>query len=504
MDTFNGTKQIGKFKIPSGGEYFGELIFSVENTSLKLFADSDVDISDDYCQVIQGVINGQQRVTLIDCFAGEIVRRNNPSSWTGTALYSVEIFPHYIALGTAHFEPEKDLISKVSFVISDAAVLFFDVGVFGTKICTEADIEPIVNPPTKQSSDRSQIGPSPIIAYYTGKREIFQTTTCIGEISASHHPSLESSGPHGAAIKNTITITIKFCADTFFKDAYQRVLILQRFLGLIIGRPQKNLSLQIYIKDKETGTQSSPLEVYSSMMGQVRSDDIGMRPHPGDILINGAQDAEIFCSTLASWLAKNEDWHFARSRFFGCFEEQNTFDKDRLIAAANMFDILPDSALPAPTTVTDELKNAKCEAKKLFKQLPDSDERTSLLDALGRIGKSSLKKKIEFRANILINATGAKYREIFTVAKMAVSYRNFYVHGTKPRRIDLVKGEELEWFFTTTLEFIFAASDLIDSGWDINSWLLSNPSQSHPFSRYSLNYESNLNQFKCACKQTST
>lgn len=97
-----------------------------------------------------------------------------------------------------------------------------------------------------------------------------------------------------------------------------------------------------------------------------------------------------------------------------------------------------------------------------------------------------------------------RYPEIVDIAKMAVNYRNFYVHGTWPKKLDKFGGEELEYFFTSTLEFIFATSDLIEVGWDIDFWLSNEPSHTHPFGLYSLNYDSNLCKFKASCKNVDT
>ena len=55
---------------------------------------------------------------------------------------------------------------------------------------------------------------------------------------------------------------------------------------------------------------------------------------------------------------------------------------------------------------------------------------------------------------------------------------------------------EFSVFFTDTLEFIFAASDLIEAGWDIEKWISRGTTMSHPFGRYRVNYEANLNHLK--------
>ena len=51
-------------------------------------------------------------------------------------------------------------------------------------------------------------------------------------------------------------------------------------------------------------------------------------------------------------------------------------------------------------------------------------------------------------------------------------------------------------FFVDTLEFIFSASDLIESGWDISAWINQHTGLSHPFARYRVNYAQQLSELK--------
>jgi hypothetical protein len=64
--------------------------------------------------------------------------------------------------------------------------------------------------------------------------------------------------------------------------------------------------------------------------------------------------------------------------------------------------------------------------------------------------------------------------------------------------IDYSKNAHVVWFFVDTLDFVFGASDLIDSGWDIESWSQIPTSGSHPFGHYRLGYVTNLQALKQA------
>jgi hypothetical protein len=101
---------------------------------------------------------------------------------------------------------------------------------------------------------------------------------------------------------------------------------------------------------------------------------------------------------LEHWLIRDQDWRAARGRFFKSSSKGRAYGHDRLIAAANVFDILPSSAVPPKTEISEELEAAKNRCRDIFKGLPDSPERSSVLGELGRVGKSRLKQKIRYRA----------------------------------------------------------------------------------------------------------
>jgi hypothetical protein len=213
------------------------------------------------------------------------------------------------------------------------------------------------------------------------------------------------------------------------------------------------------------------------------------------VLLDAVRKPEEFSRVLAHWLSRHDAWRDARSRFFNSFAGQIHYDIDRLVGSANMFDILPDSAVPPDVELSDELKAAKKSGQELFRSLPETPERNSVLGALGRIGKSSLKQKIRHRAQVVLDATSGRLREITTVTDEAVNCRNHYVHGADAR-FDYTADTGMVGFFTDALEFIFAASDLIEGGWDIKAWSDKGTTMSHPFGRFLVGYGAHLLELK--------
>ena len=108
------------------------------------------------------------------------------------------------------------------------------------------------------------------------------------------------------------------------------------------------------------------------------------------------------------------------------------------------------------------------------------------ISALGRIGKASLKQKVRHRAQLVTNSLPQKLPEIATILDTAVDCRNHRVHGS-PMKLPSQSLDSIMYLLTDTLEFIFGASDLVESGWEIKEWD-SRTSTSHPFGRYLKTY----------------
>jgi hypothetical protein len=178
-------------------------------------------------------------------------------------------------------------------------------------------------------------------------------------------------------------------------------------------------------------------------------------------------------------------------RFDNSFAGQRRYTIDRLVGSANMFDILPSSAVPPEVELSVELRAARAACRYIFLALPTSPERDSVLSALGRVGKSNLKQKIRFRAQRLVDAMGDRFPDLLRVTDEAVNCRNHYVHGTEPC-FNYNENFSAVVFLTETLEFVFAASDLIEAGWDAKVWAEGLTSMSHRFAAYRVNYRERL------------
>ena len=285
---------------------------------------------------------------------------------------------------------------------------------------------------------------------------------------------------------------------TCFKEVMERTLYkIQGLLGLLIGRPQNIVELTIVTEPAKT-----PLQVYVHNLPEYRR--FKNTEHRPDSLINATQQPKEFTRILENWFERDDTWHEARRRFFNNVGPQYIYSEVRLIIVANLFDILPDNAMPSKIKLSAELECARDQCKSIFKKLKEkTPERARLLDALGRIGQSSLREKINYRNQLLIDQIGDQIPDIDTVIKEAVECRNHYVHGSRNSRIDYIGNRKTKVFLTETLEFVFATSDLIEAGWNIKKWWQDchDPYYNHPFAIYLNSYKEQLEMLKSLPKK---
>lgn len=484
LEKLKQSKQAGTFSISPNRDVYGELTLAGSNTALYLRDKELIHARAIPDRCIKGILYDLTKVTLVKCNVTSDLCTHS----RGKEQYcSASIFPHYVVFGDSHITPNDKTITQVHFVIDDANTLFDDFDAFGTLIDARPFIEQIAHANGLESE--ITIGPNPKIQYFTGKEEIFAAETVLGRISASHNPSSDFGGPDGVSMKNTIYVTIAFKVAVAFEEAIAHTSTLLRYFEILVGRPQNLIKLNMQIDSEE---EYMPyLQVHWSRPPQRFSQHKEVSPHPSFILMDAVRQPDEFSRILSNWLERKHAWQDARGRFSNSFSNQRHYSIDRLVGAANMFDILPSSAVPFDVELSEELERAKVDCQEIFKKLLKSAERDSVLNALGRLGKSALKHKIRHRSQHLLGL----FRDINLITDQAVNCRNHYVHGSKPR-FDYSNNFDAVIFFTSTLEFVFATSDLVEAGWNIANWMSTSSTLSHPFAEYRAGYDENLKRLK--------
>lgn len=481
----------GKFSLADGSQVFGELRLKGHNTLLQLRHEG-VKHPPEVQQLIHGQLHDLSKVSCLKCVC---------SSWGHSwrkdegVYYHADVFPHFVTVGTQHLQPEQPSIKAVHFTVGDLSSIFYDFDAFGHVIDSKPLIEAVVK---SNNADRLiPVGDMPQIAYFTGKCEIIAVDTVIGRISVNHCPGYSMGSTNGVFIKNRMMVTVTPVTPVAFDDCIERTMTVVRFLTLLAGRKQgiKSVYLDIAAEPDQLHT---PLHLSWSFapQGYMKKDKAVEAPHPSDIPLDAVSRPEEFTTVLKDWVVRDSTWRIARARYNGCLRKGNSYDTDRLIAAANMFDLLPKDAAPIAPEMPAELVEAQTQCRAIFQNLCGI-ERDSVMMALGRMGEPSLPKKVLHRVNIVVRHLGHKFPELALVAKTAVKCRNYFVHGGSGD-FNYVAIEPLMSFLTDALEFIFAASDLIEAGWDANSWSSKLQGGGHNFTRFRMGYNKNLAELKAA------
>lgn len=488
MKKYKGFKKAGCFTLTNGTKLQGELSLDGAATTLELYSESPVDsiTSTDIC----GIFFNGEKVSLINCV--EIERSRHFVKEDETPCHKISIFPHFVIFGDQYIHSSYQIIHSLSFSIDDAATIFYDFDAFGSVLNAKSYLKNILEVETSKLGREIEVGEHPNLFYFTGKYKIFKADTILGKISATHSPSLQSPGPKGIQVKNTIKINIVFDSVKDIDESVRNILDILRFIEVIAGRPQ-NISDLIFLP-LNTKEQFILFDVYWCKPPHRNRNDGSREPHPADLPLQAAIRPDEFSNVLSHWLERNDEWRSARTRFFTAFAHQNRYTIDRIVGAANMFDILPSSIYPLTPSAPDIIE-AKENTRKLFKELPVSPERDSILNALGRIGKPSLKRKVHSRVKLITDIVGDRFPELEFVTDQAINCRNYYVHGSDTKIDYSVHSNQVQ-FFTDTLEFVFAASDLVESGWDIFTWIKQGSTLSHPFAQYCFNYRQMLTGLK--------
>jgi hypothetical protein len=482
-------RRSGVFSLGEDKHIHGELKMRGKATSLYLHDKEFFTTHNVPGRCIRGVLHDLTHVTLVDCVCPPI-----PGSFSrgDDGYHFANVFPHYVVHGEEHLDPQAEVIDEISFLIDDAVRLFDDFDAFGSLLF---DAQPYVDQIVKaRITDRLiETSEDARLIYFTGKTNVCTADTVYGKVSVERRPGFDFGGSRGAYIQNKIVITIKFSTPLAFDQAVSRVSVLIEFLGLLVGRPQNLLALGIRLR---VATEKPvALEVAWSHAPKRDKAKESKKPGSFDVLLDAVRDTEQFSGVLRRWLERQEAWHGARWRFFQVFEKQRQYDPDRLIGAANMFDILPAPAVPDNVSLSPEITQARAQSRAMFKLLPPGPERDSILSALGRLGKPALKHKVRYRAQKLVEIGEEWFPDLYTVTDEAVNCRNYYVHGTTSS-FDYDRNFDLVTFFTDTLEFVFAVSDLIEAGWDFRAWVTHGTTMSHPFASYRVNYRLRLGRLR--------
>lgn len=481
---------LGTYTLPSGQSAVGELQLKGSNTLLKLHSNEPLAHAE-MGSLVKGTAYTGECLTLVDC--------NSPGTAQTTfqdapTRYHARVFPHYVAIGRRHLNPDEPCISSIHFTTSDLTTLFYDFDAFSHVI----DAKPIIDVVLQERRKMRPVeaGESPQVMYFTGKDCIAEVITVIGKISVHHRPSYNMGGPTGVYLKNRIVVSIQPDQPMTFEEAVRRMYGVAGFLSMAAGRTQGVDHIEIAMTEVARNI-PLPLSIHPSFRWKASNIGTQRKPHPADVPLNPIKNPAEFNAVLSNWISRHASWQVARSQYLGCMRKANKYGTERLVAAANMFDILPADAVPLAKVLPDDLAATKAACIAMFRKHAPGIDRDSALSALGRLGQPSLPKKIAHRVSVVKSKLGGRFPDLQFIANVAVQCRNFFVHGSSGD-IEFQKIERFVPFLTDALEFIFAASDFIEAGWDAQRWNSQGLGWGHSFSRFRSDYDMALTELRRA------
>ncbi|GAB2559140.1 ApeA N-terminal domain 1-containing protein [Rhodanobacter koreensis] len=485
MPKGKSTKLYGSFAMAEGRQVFGDIHIQGEATTLTL-KDRGYFLTPEDSNHIFGVCGPGRKISCIECHHSSIGMAGG-----GDAQY-IEMFPHFVVVGPEHVDPAAKVITNISFSTTDLNELFFDRNAFGVVLDAGPIMDTVLAGPRKYGP--IEVGEWPEVHYYTGQLAAISVDTLIGKIEVGFERTTRLEGPEGPKVKNVRRLSVTPSEPIAFARAIGHIRVLRRFLSVVAGRPQKIKAIRIMTS---SGTaKSEPSKVYWSDAPKGPQGDL---PEPSSWArpLDPIKRPEEFSTTIRNWLVREPAMRVARLRFIGCMEKGDIYDIDRIVAAANMFDLLPADASPADVELTPELAAFRDEALKSLSALPQSLDRDRVKGDIGRMVKPSLTHKVLHRWATASKDLPGAFPDMDYVLKQAVKCRNHFVHGGDRFKYD--RAEPFVPFLTQTLEFVFAFADLVEAGWSAKQWWgQGSHSDGYPFGQFRRAYPELSREFKAA------
>lgn len=479
----------GTFALPDGRSVFGEVRLRGSSTVLTLKNSSKIDLDFEQ-RHLHGVSVDNDHLTCVDCIHAAEGHRTHG----GVTTFYKEVFPHYVVVGGVHLNPDAAEITSISFTTTDLNTLFYDREIFGDIPDPRSIMDVVLA--EKRKTRSIELGEWPSVHYYTGKSTALDADTVIGNLFVGLALHSRIGGTTGIRLKSNRRFIIKPSQPIRFSEAIARLSIVRRFLSLAAGRPQKVGDISILTTTEIT--QISPLRVHwtHAPKGPKGNQDV---PRALDLPCNPAERPDEFVRVLQNWIARDDRMLVPRVQLLTGMRKGNRYDTDRLVAAANMFDLLPSDACPKDAPLPREMVEFKNEAKAKLKakEFPRSDAQRRALGDMGRWGKASLTDKVLHRWTMASKDVPRLFEDMDYVLKLAVKSRNHFVHGPN-KGFAYDRAQPFLALFTDALEFVFAFADLVEAGWNPVDWEKRHYSDGHMFSRFRWMYPQIIPRLKAA------
>lgn len=469
-----------------GNQYLSELLLDAENTSLILHSRRPIPEYPEPHSLF-GESLDYKKISLFECI-------DNPLEFAGDypeVKFTKSSFPHYAVIGQRHINEEDRVFESVSFGTDDLGLLFSTSGTFGAARPDPLELEALLG--NSFPSRKVAVGVSPAIFYFTGIQDSVDVDVSTGLFSVALDFDVDVSDHAGINCPSFTIATLKFKEPKTLSEVLDEVSAVLVFFTVLAGRNQGVEKIKVGVLNPSLDNAGIKPEEMSIHWSYAPTSSTHAVTNARDIPITPDVDGDEFYKVFYNWMHRHESWLSARLRIINSQKNGWQYDGNRLVAAANAFDILPDSTYPETGELSAATREARQQCKTIIRSLESGPERDQALNTLAFWGGKSLKLKVLSRSGVVHSSFGEYFKDLDSLLVIAISARNYFVHGTNNFGYEYY--ECLMSFLTDALEFVFVASDLIECGWDAKRWADKCPGFSHPLAAFYRSYHSRLPEF---------
>ena len=494
---------------PDDSRDAGHLRIAGADSLCTLIGESAWAFSDTECADMHGTLSDGRIASLLRC-----VRRSQTQHRIGNfTQFESEFFPNYVVVGNVPIRSNEAVIQAVRYHSKNLGNMVYGNKTFRSLHPDREQVRALLEREHQKSEEYAiehnwpsepfdpEIGTHPGLLYFSGIGEIVVSDAVIARVTLSNRTSYSMGSASGIGFDNKIMANIEFREPKKLSETIRALYTLHGLFELSLGHRQRYDIIELELTHQlQLGQRSIPHTArlyWSHGNDRVVGDH---KTHPIDVLLAPDRRPDEFGKVVTGWMDSDGIMGDPRERFATAFF--GSYGINRIVGAANMFDLLPESRAPKKKEPDTALAVAANECRRIFKALPDSFARQSMLSALGRIGIASLRDRVYHRADKIISVAGDNFPDLYLPCNHAVLARNHYVHGSDASFN--YQDNFIEFMFiTNTLEFVFAASDLIDMGWDLKGWMSEGTTMSHEFGTYVANYAGNMRRLKSVLEEQS-
>ena len=490
-----------KYRRPIGAVFdVGEERRTTGQITLKrgdLFDSNVVSIADDkFVRIDHGEslhgVSEAGRVSLLDCIGGgtlSCTRLGNQK-----VMYHGDVAFRYALFGREYLSAEQSCIRGIQFTLEGVeSSVFWGNSAFETIISPDKEILDVIRRKRPEYLKGDFVEKKAYVSYFTGKFDVLpRCETALGVVRVGR--SIGFNG-YGFNVQKTPSISITFNEPQTLEGAWDKMRELRQFFSWMMGYTPAWKDVRVFTSELDKDGFLKAPDSFLDVFGSNEWREVPEGARRSGTLIDALCSPSHFIEVMRNWLVRNTDPNRKRAnvRFWACLPGAgNRFLEDRIVSAANTFDLLPTEDKPETPPLESNLDGVLNEARKKIKAMPDGAQRDDILNALGRIrANRRLRDVVEYRAEVVLAHFGEEALKQFKeVIRLAVQCRNYYTHGGYGQQSISVDFSDLGLvcFLAETLEFIYGTSELLCCGWDPTT---SARDERHPLGGYVPFYERN-------------